>query len=166
MQKILRKQKRCFKKALAFAREQKERRSEALVLKLLGSIYRSTGEYEEAEAYCLESMSIYRELNDHDSEILMLQRLIDVYQRWGKHDKVKEYKEKMSSKMREQLYKVTGNPEHLRDLAQRHELWGQYETAIDYYERTVARIRDMDNRRGEARTLRVWAGCIAELGTT
>jgi tetratricopeptide (TPR) repeat protein len=148
----------CYERALALAREAKDRQGEGVKLGDLGNSYADLGQTTRAIEYIEQALVVAREIGNRRDEGTWLDLLGTCYADLGQtaraiacHEQALAGAREIGDRHREGML--------LGHLGNRYAELGQTARAIDYYEQALDIAREIRNRRLEG----YWSGYLAEV---
>ena len=143
-------------KSLTIYTEIGDRNGEASCYTILGAVYKSVGEYENAREHIQKSLTICTEIGNRNGEASCYANLGDVYKSVGDFETAREHIKK-SLTICTEIGDRNGEASLYDELGHVYKSVGEYEKARKHIEKSLTICREIGDRYGEAR-------CCANLG--
>jgi CHAT domain-containing protein/Tfp pilus assembly protein PilF len=141
-----------WQKVLAFARQLKDRKLEALALNGIGFNYDNISQPQEALKYLNQALPIMREVSDRSGEAATLSNIGLVYDRIGQpQEALKYYNQALP--IWQEVGVRSGEASTLTHIGGVYNSIGQPQEALKYYNQSLPISREVRDRSGEAATL-------------
>ena len=126
--------------------------TDSFILNLLGLIYDTFGEYDNALIFYEKSLSIQQSIGDRKGEGGTLNNLATTAHAKGEYDKALEYLEKSLS-IQQSIGDRNGEGTTLNNISQIYDAKGEYDKALEYLEKSLSIRQSIGDRKGEGGTL-------------
>ena len=136
-------------KGLAIKIEIGDRDGEAVMYRILGTLFKSLSKYEKAREYLEKALAIKIEIGHRDGEAACYANLGSVFQLLGKYDKAQEYLEKALA-IQIEIGDRHGEATSYGILGKVFQSLGKYDKAREYLEKALAIQIETGDRKGDA----------------
>ena len=152
-----------YNKALALAKEMKNKKGECTNYGNLGSTYLKAGEYGKAIEYSAKALEISQAIGHKREESVNNGNLGSVYQCLGDYPRSMEY-HKRSLEINKELRDFGGEAQDYNNIGDVHKSLGESEKAIEFYEKAILLKGRIGDRRGECDGVDRLAGFCSSIG--
>ena len=150
---------------LELYRQLGDRSGEANMLKLIGFVYSSLGQKQEALGYYKEGLVIAKDIDDRSLAATLLNNIGNVYSALGELESALEYLEESAPLLRE-VGARDREAMTLTNIGTTYDRLGEYQQAIDFFNKSESLWQELGNSSGLATTLNNMASTYRSLGAT